>query len=161
MKLPLICISFLLFTSCSLFERTPTVVLEGQRAVYQSVITGEEYTTQIIDTYVSHSKKASAYHINYVFQLKIEENNNQPIWDKEHKLSWNHVAETHRDAHLKRSYDLIDQHAQDMRDGMKTRNKITLRLIASVYNYLSTHPIEVDNIEFWIDKLENDGSGSN
>ena len=160
MKLPLICIPFLLFTSCSLFESTPTVVLEGQRAIYQSVITSEEYTTQIIDTYVAHSKRASAYHVNYVFQLKIEENNRQD-WDQESKHHWNRVAGTDRDARLKKAYDLIDKHAAGMRDGMKTRSKITLRLVASVYNYLATHPIEVDNIEFWIDRLENDGSEDN
>ena len=160
MKLPLICISFLLFTSCSLFESTPTVVLEGQRAVYQSVITGEEHTTRIIDTYVSHCKKASAYHVNYVFQLKVNDNNNTD-WDKESKRHWNNVAEENRDASLKKAYGLIDKHARSMRNGMKKRNKIALRLIASVYNYLSTHPIEVDSIPFWIDKLKNDGSGNN
>jgi len=27
-------------------------------------------------------------------------------------------------------------------------------LIESVYNYLSTSPIEIDNIDFWIEKLK-------
>ncbi len=153
MKLSLICIPFLLLTSCSLFEKTPSVVLGGQRAVYQSVMMGEEASMNVIDVYVSDSKKAVTYHLNYIFQLDISSVDSS-VWEKEYKQRRKLEIEKKRDEKLKKAYDNIDRRANSMRSVIKKRHKATLRLVGSVYNYLSTNPIEIDNMEFWIKKLD-------
>lgn len=153
MKLPLICTLALLLSSCSLFESTPEAVIKGQRAVYQSVLVGEAAAMKLVDRYVEDCKKLVAYHENYIMQLDIQDTEGRE-WDRETKNRHNKVAQTRRDEKLKKSYDLIDKRADKWRAEVKKHYGISQRLVGSVYNYLSTSPIEIDNMEFWINKLD-------
>ena len=153
MKLPLICTLALLLSSCSLFQTTPDSVIKGQRAVYQSVLVGEASAMKLIDRYVEDCKKLVAYHEYYIMLLDIQDTEGRE-WDRETKNRHNKSAQEYRDKKLKKSYDLIDKRADKMREDVKKHYGISLRLVGSVYNYLSTSPIEIDNMEFWIEKLD-------
>lgn len=153
MKMLLIGCYALLLTSCSWFTDTPQTIVNGQRAVYQSVLIGEENAMKLIDKYIIDCRKAVTYHLNYVFQSKLNENNSNPDWDQEVKLLWNAQAEDERDTKLEKSYALIDKRADDMRRQVLKHYNVSLRLVAAVYNYLSTTPLQADNVEFWIKRL--------
>lgn len=152
-KLPLICTLALLLPSCSLFQTTPDPVIKGQRAVYQSVLIGEASAMKLIDRYVEDCKKLVAYHENYIMQLDIDDTM-QMTQNPEERARYHRASETNRDKKLKRAYDLIDKRVVKMRANVKKHYSISLRLVGSVYNYLSTSPIEIDNMEFWINKLD-------
>ena len=163
MKRLLICILFLLLPSCSLFESTPKAVISGQRAVYQSVLIGEARAMRLINRYVEDCKKLVAYHENYIMQLDIQDTESREGWDRKTKNRYNGMAQKKRDKQLKKAYGLIDKRADKMRQEIKKHYVISLKLAGSVYNYLSTSPIEIDNMEFWIKKLDqisNQSSGT-
>ena len=153
MKLLLICALSLHLSSCSLFESTPAKVIAGQRAVYQSVLIGEASAMKLIDRYVEDCKKLVAYHENYIMQLDIDDTMKR-IADPEARARYHRTSETNRDKKLKKTYALIDERADKMRADVKKHYGLSLRLVGSVYNYLSTSPIEIDNMEFWIEKLD-------
>ena len=153
MKMFLIGCCALFLTSCSWFTSTPQTVVDGQRAVYQSMLISEENAMKLIDRYTIDCRKAVTYHLSYVFQSTLDRNNSNPNWDKGTKLLWNNQAETERDTQLEKSYTLINKRADDMRRQVLKHYNVSLRLVASVYNYLSTTPIQTDNAEFWIKRL--------
>lgn len=153
MKSLLICAATLLLGGCSLFEETPQKVIAGQRAVYQSVLVGEAHAMELINRYVIDTKKAVAYHENYIFQLDVEVIQSRD-WEQQSKVASIIRAEKKRDEKLQKSYDAIDVRAEEMRAQIREHYALTLRLVGSVYNYLSTSPIEIDNMEFWIEKLD-------
>lgn len=152
-KILYISVVSLLLQSCSLFVTIPEAVLNAQRAAYQSVLIGEANCLKIIDEYVERSKKLVAYHENYIMQLDIDDTNKREAPEPT-KMKWIESAERQRDKKLKKSYSLIDARAKKMREMVKQHYTISLRLIGSVYNYMSTNPIEIDNLEFWIKKLD-------
>ena len=152
-KLLLIGVAFLLLPSCSLFEATPQKVVNGQLAVYQSVIIAEKNALQLLDVYVRDCKKLAAYHENYIMQLDIDDTM-RTVEDAEKRAIYHRTSETNRDRKLKRAYDLIDKKAEKMRQQIKKHHKVSLKLVDSVYNYLSTTPINIDNLEYWIEQLD-------
>jgi alpha-galactosidase/6-phospho-beta-glucosidase family protein len=152
MKTLLISLLVLLLGSCSLFESTPRAVIQGQRAVYQSAIVNKQQCDAIIDRYIEDTKRLVTYHANYVFQLKlkeIESSTNQ--WPpREQKIK---RAEDKRDAEIEKAFAGIDKRATRLRQQVKEHSEISMSLIEAVYNYLSVTPIQVDNIGFWVRKL--------
>jgi len=152
-KLPLIGILVLLLQSCSFFTKTPKGVIEGQRAVYQSVLSSHASVEKIIDTYVTDCKKLIMYHTNYVFQLKLKEIEGWEENDWRDKEEHKHRAEVKKDDEIKRAFESLDLRADFMRSEAKKHHDISLKLIGAIYDYLSTSPIEVDNLDYWVNKL--------
>ncbi len=144
----------LLLGGCSLFEKTPQPVIEGQRAVYQGILIAEENINKIIDRYIADNKAAVTYHVNYVYEPKIDFIRRNPDLSREQKSEQIAELERFRQARLDEVFADIERIAEDMRSQAMKHHKVTKRLVESIYNYLSTSPIEVDNIEFWIEKLK-------
>lgn len=154
MKTLYICLLPLLLTGCSLFEKTPQRVVEGQRAVYQGILLAEENDNKIIDRYLQDCKATVTYHINFVFEPKIHAIRKQANLSREQKSEQIAALERERRAQLDAAFADIEKIAEDMRSQAMRNHKVTKRLVESIYNYLSTSPIEIDNIEFWIEKLK-------
>ena len=154
MKLPLICTLALLLSSCSLFETTPDAVIKGQRAVYQSVLVVEATTNAILDQYEKDCKKLITYHANYVFQLKLLEIEGWEDNDWRDKDEHKQRVEDKRDAEIAKAFKSLEARTAKLRAEAKRNHSLALRMAGSVYNYLSTSPIEIDNMEFWIEKLD-------
>ena len=150
----LISTSLLLLASCSLFEKTPDSVVNGQRAIYQGIILAEENDNIIINRYVQDTKAAVTYHINYVYEPRIDAIRKEPSLTKEQKSEQIAKLERERQSELDKVYADIEQIASELRSQAMNNHAITKKLVESIYNYLSTNPIEIDNIEFWIDKLK-------
>lgn len=154
MKRLLICTLVSLLSSCSLFETTPDAVVKGQRAVYQSVLVVEATTEAIITQYVKDCKKLIMYHTNYVFQLRLKEIESWEENDWRDENEYKHRAEEKKDNEIAKAFKSLEERAGKLRAEAKRNHSLALRLAASVYNYLSTSPIEIDNMEFWIKKLD-------
>ena len=154
MKKLLICTLCLLLSSCSLFQTTPDSVIRGQRAVYQSVLIVEATTNAIIDQYVNDCKKLIMYHTNYVFQLRLKEIESWEVNDWRDKDELKANAETKKNAEIAKAFKSLEARANKFRAEAKRNHSLALRMAGSVYNYLSTSPIEIDNMEFWIEKLD-------
>ena len=154
MKYPLIGFCLLLLNSCSLFVTTPEGVVEGQRGVYQGVLIAEENTRAILLRYEEDNKAAVTYHTNYVFEPRIDAIRRNPDLTREEKSEQIAELERQRDAALQDAYAAIEENVAEMSTTTFQNYSILKKLVESVYNYLSTSPIEIDNIEFWIEKLE-------
>ena len=154
MKTLLIGLLVLLLSSCSLFEKTPQRVVEGQRAVYQGILLAEENDAKIIKRYIEDTKATITYHVNFVLEPKINAIRENPDLSREEKSEQIAVIERKRQAQLGETFGNIEKIAEDMRLQVMKNHNITKKLVESIYNYLSTSPIEVDNIEFWIEKLK-------
>lgn len=140
--------------SCSLFSETPQRVVEGQRAVYQGILLAEENDEMILKRYVEDTKSAITYHINFVLEPKIQAIRENPDLTREMKSEQIAAIEVQRQAQLDEAFANIERIAGEMRSKAMQNHSVTKRLVESIYNYLSTSPIEVDNIEFWIEKLK-------
>lgn len=154
MRTLLISLLVLLFSSCSLFEKTPESVVKGQRAVYQAVLVAEENDEIIIKRYIEDNKLAVVYHIEFVYEPKIDFVRRRTDLSPEQKSEQIAELERLRQNAIDAAFGDIERIAEDMRAQVIKHHTATRRLIESIYNYLSTSPIEVDNIEFWIEKLK-------
>lgn len=155
MKRLLICLSFLLLTSCQgLFGGTPQSVINGQRAIYQSVLIAEENDNKIINRYIQDTKAAVTYHINYVFEPSIDAVRKDLNLSSDEKSEQILTIERNRQAKLDAAYVDIERIAEDMRSQAMQHHGITRKLAESIYNYLSVTPIGIDNLDFWIEKMQ-------
>ena len=154
MRTLLIGLCALLMTSCSLFEKTPQRVTEGQRAVYQGILLAEENDKVIIKRYIEDCKALVVYHENWVFEPKIDAIRRNPDLSREEKSEQISELERERQAKLDATFAKIEKIAEEMRSNAMKNHEITKKLVESIYNYLSTSPIEIDNVEFWIEKLK-------
>ena len=154
MRATLIGLTCLLLTGCSLFEKTPQRVVEGQRGVYQGILNAEENDKVILKRYIEDCKALVTYHENWVFEPKIDAIRKNPDLSREEKSEQIAVLERERQAKLDSHFAKIEQIAEEMRVKAMKNHEITRKLVESIYNYLSTSPIEVDNLEFWIEKLK-------
>lgn len=154
MKLPLICALVLLLSGCSLFEDTPAKVVEGQRAAYQGILIAEENDRLIIKRYIEDNKAAITYHVNWVFEPKIDAIRTNPDLSREEKSEQIAELERERQSQLSTIFADIERNAHEMLSQALKNHRLTKKLVESIYNYLSTSPIEIDNIEFWIEKLK-------
>jgi hypothetical protein len=154
MKSIFITLILLLLSSCSLFEKTPQSVVDGQRAVYQGVIAAEENINVIIDRYIRDCKATVTYHENFIFEPKIDSIRLDPSLSKEEKSLQITELERERQKKLDSTFASIEKIGEDMRAKALQNLTITKKLVTSIYNYMSTSPIEIDNLEFWIEKLK-------
>lgn len=154
MRTLLIGLLALLLSGCSLFVKTPPRVVEGQRAVYQGILIAEENDRKIVNRYIQDTKAAVTYHINFVFEPKINAIREDPALSREEKSQQIAELERKRQAQLDAAFADIDKNASDMLTQAVQNHNVTKKLVESIYNYLSTSPIEIDNIEFWIEKLK-------
>jgi len=157
-----IAISSLLFlNSCYLFTESPQAVVDGQRAVYQSLIFAQENNEKLLDKYAEDNKAAVVYHLNFIYEPKLLEVKVDLTMTEADKVAKLILLEKERDQKLIETFRLIDQNVEEMRGKALANIEIGKRLAESVYNYLSTSPIEVDNIEFWINQLEQTSGNQN
>lgn len=147
-------LALLLLPSCSLFQKTPDSVVKGQRAAYQGVLLAEENDKELIRRYIEDNKAAVTYHVNWVFEPQIDAIRKNPDLSREEKSEQIAALERERQAQLAPIYADIEKNAEDLREKIRKNHRLTKKLIESVYNYLSTSPIEIDNIDFWIEKLK-------
>jgi hypothetical protein len=154
MRILLIGLLALLLGGCSLFEKTPQRVVEGQRAVYQGILLAEENDEKIVKRYIEDTKAAITYHVNYILELKINVIRENPDLSRKEKSEQIAEIERQRQAQLKEAFGNIEKIAEEMRTQAMKNHRVTKKLVESIYNYLSTSPIEVDNIQFWIEKLK-------
>ena len=154
-KLPLIYTLILLLSSCSLFQTTPDPIIKGQRAVYQSILVNEATANQILDTYIRNCQQLVMYHASYVFQLKLDEiaEQEEREWGLS-KTEQKRAAEISKDTEIAKAFKSLQTTVSVMRERIKKNHAMSLRLVGAIYNYLSTSPIEIDNMEFWVDKLD-------
>lgn len=144
----------LMTSSCSLFADTPEKVKEGQRAVYQGLLLAEENDIEILKRYEEDNKAAVAYHLNYVYELKIDKIRRDAELSDEEKLDTIALLEAERDQSIRDTFVDIDANVQQMRNKSGQNLKLTMKLAKSVYSYLSTTPLTIDNVDFWIEKLK-------
>lgn len=144
----------LLMTSCSMFSETPPKVIEGQRAVYQGLLLAEENDIEILKRYEEDNKAAISYHINYVFELSIDQMRHDPDMSDEEKTDAIALLEGERDQQIQDVFADIDTNVQEMRDKSGQNLRLTMKLTETVYSYLSTSPMSIDNVDFWIEKLK-------
>lgn len=154
MKTLLIGLLVLLLSSCSLFEKTPQRVVEGQRAVYQGILIAEENDAKIIKRYIEDTKSMMVYHVSFVFEPKINAIRENPALGQEEKSVQIAELERQRQTQIDEAFGNIENIAEDMQLQVMKNHKITRKLVESIYNYLSTSPLTIDNLEFWIEKLE-------
>ena len=158
MKTALICLCLSLLSGCSLFSHIPDNVIRGQRTIYENVNVSEENANQIIDRYVKDTKAAVTYHLHYVCEkeiLDVDQGDSYEGYSDEWKEGRKDRLRKQRDDKIKSSFDDIDKIAEEMRAQITLNSQIARKLVGAVYNYLSTTPIEVDDIDFWIEKLKN------
>ena len=160
LKTALIWISVGLLSSCSLFTTIPPKVVEGQRAAYQGVILIDESITQLLDTYERDNKATITYHMNFIYQPKINEVNYDQTLSGEEKVMQIAALEAKRDSETKEIFVKIEDRRRVLASNMAPNIDATKRLLEAVYNYLSTTPITIDNVDFWIKRLNN-GSKQN
>ena len=156
MKNLLICSLFSLLASCSLFHTTPPSVVNGQRAIYQGVSLMHDNTNKIIDRYTADTKASVTYHLHFVCEkeiLALDDENHEGYTDTWIETRRGRLRKQ-RDDKIKSSLADIDKIAEGMRTQTSENNEIIKRLVGSVYNYLSTTPSGIDNIDFLIEKLD-------
>lgn len=140
--------------SCSLFHKTPQSVVDGQRGAYQGVLSLEDNIRVLLEAYERDNKAAVVYHINYVFEPKIQAIRLKPELTKEEKSREITKLEEQRDAAISDAFREIEKNVKELGQAPEKNVRLTKMIIESVYNYMSTSPITIDNISFWIKKLE-------
>jgi len=142
-----------LLTSCSFFHHTPNSVIEGQRTVYTGLQYTREHIELIVDRYVKDNKAAVTYHINFVYEPRIETIRLDPDLSREEKSAAITILEEERDGKLQEAFDSIDRIGQQLRDPAIKNLDIVVKMVSSIYDYMSTTPISVDSLPFWIEEL--------
>lgn len=150
--IPILSLFFL--NSCYLFTETPESVVDGQRAVYQALIIAQENNQKVLEKYAEDNKAAVLYHINFIYEPKLLEVKVDLALSEVEKVSKLTLLEKERDEQIVETFRLIDRSVAALQAKTRLNLEIGKKLAESVYNYLSTSPIEVDNIEFWINQLE-------
>lgn len=142
-----------LLVGCSVFHHTPESVIDGQRTVY----TGLEYTRQhielIVNRYVIDNKAAVTYHLNFVYEAKIEAIRQDSSLTREDKSLAITVLEGERDSKIKDAFGSIDRIARQLKNPAIQNLDVVVKIVGSIYDYMSTTPISVDSLPFWIDQL--------
>lgn len=159
MKSLLIGLSLSLLSSCSLFYEAPDNVIRGQRTAYNGVTVLEENTLKIIDEYEDKCKKLLSYHIHFVCEDKIKDLEQSDYSQEYIDRRSDHYREE-RDKKLNEAFADVERIANEMRTNVTTNHELVRKMIGAVYNYLSTSPIEVDDIDFWVEKFTKVNNGS-
>lgn len=149
----LVIVSLPLLAGCSLFHSTPDSVIEGQRTVYTGLQYTREHIELIVDRYVKDNKAAVTYHINFVYEPRIEEIRLDPSLSREQKSTAITILETERDNKLEEAFASIDRIGDELRDPAIQNLDIVVKMVGSIYDYMSTTPISVDSLPFWIEQL--------
>jgi len=157
MKRLLICSLLSLLSSCSLLEKTPSSVINGQKSIYQGIIVLEENANKIIDRYVEDTKASVTYHLHFVcektIQDLVEEYNDSEYDNNTYVEQRSDYHRKKRDQKISKAHADIDKIAKQMRRDVSNNHIIIKKLTAAIYNHMSTTPIEVDNLDFWVDRL--------
>lgn len=154
MKHLFINISLSLLASCALFSETPPQVLEAQRASYQGINIAISNNNIIIDTYIKDNMAAVTYHVNYVFEPLIQKIRVDESLTKEEKSAQIAMLEGQRDNQLEDAYKKIREKAEDMRKEAFQNLDAIKNLIEAAYEYFSTAPLKLGNLDFWVNKLK-------
>lgn len=147
MKLVNIGLSALLLAlpGCGLFTSVPPSVVRGQQGVYQGLSLAEENNEAILNRYEQDCKAAVVYHLNFVYETKIK--------DAESDQELTSSLEQERDAAIADAFAGIEKVAQEMRKKSSQNLMLTKKLTESVYNYMSSTPIDVSSVDFWLERM--------
>lgn len=155
LKTILIGLSISLLNSCSLFTTIPSKVVEGQKGAYQGLILIEESITQLLDIYERDHKAAITYHMNFIYQDRIISANQDGSLTPEERTMQVAALEAKRDSETKEIFLKIEDRRRVLASNVAPNIDATKRLLEAVYNYLSTTPVTIDNVDFWIKRLSN------
>lgn len=161
MRTLLIGFTLSLLSSCSLFSEAPENVIRGQRMLYTGITLLEENALKIIDEYEDKCKKLTTYHLHFVCEDQIKDFEKNEGWSQEYINSRSEHARKERDRKIKSAFDDIEKIANEMRETTTVNHELLRKMIGAVYNYLSTSPIEVDDVDFWVEKFQQATNGSN
>jgi hypothetical protein len=142
-----------LLASCGMFSSFPPKVLEGQKGVYQGITILEENSVDILSLYEQDSKALVAYHANFVCETKMSQLvSDQSISDEERSKL---IAELQadRDEEIRSAFAKIEEKRQSMGKVVATNAQATRKLVEAVYGYMSSTPIAVEDVDFWIQKM--------
>lgn len=160
-KFLLYALTFLLLGSCSLWSSVPQKVLDGQRGIYQGIIVLEENGNAILDAYEQDNKAAITYHVNFIYQQKIESIASNLSLSNEDKRTKLVEAEFAKDSEIREAFTKIELRRQEMGVKIAKNALASKRLVEAVYSYLSSTPITIDNVDFWIEKIVEVSYGRN
>jgi len=160
LKRLLICGLLLHLMSCSLFSSTPNSVVQGQRGIYQGLIVAESNINKIVDFYIKDNKSAIVYHENFITEPQIDAIRRQANLTREEKSARIAAIEAKRDQRIADTFGKIEKRGEKMRKDALENITVTKELTSSVYAYLSTSPIVIDNIPFWVEKIKQISSDS-
>ena len=158
-KTPLIGFATLLLASCSLFQTIPPKVVEGQRGVYQGILIMEQDIATILDEYEKDCKATVEYHLNFIYEPNIDAIRKSADLTKEQKSTQIAALESERDKKIQDTYIKIEAKKTSMEQQFTATSGPTKQLVESIYNYLSTTPITIDNVDYWIAKIKKVADG--
>lgn len=151
---PLLYAIFLgLLASCSWGTSIPPKVLEGQRGVYQGISVLDENIQMILQAYEDDNKAAVTYHINYVYEEKIDIVRRNASLDEATRSESIANLERKRDEQIRSTFLKIESRRKEMMTATTQNVFLTRKLVEAVYGYMSATPITIDNVDFWIEKL--------
>ena len=158
-KTTLIWLATSLLASCSLFQTTPPKVVEGQRGVYQGILMMEQNDVTILNEYEKDCKAAITYHDNYIYEQQIEAVRKNATLTEQQRATQIAELEAKREAEIKDTFDKIEAKRAKMAQQSVATSGPTKQLVESIYNYLSTTPITIDNVDYWIAKIKQVANG--
>ncbi len=145
--------SLSLLASCGMFSSFPSKVLEGQKGVYQGITVLEENAINILDMYEQDSKALVTYHAHFVCELKIREILAALSLEDGERKSKIAQAEIDRDQEIQKAFSKIEEKRQSMGKTVATNAQASRKLVEAVYGYMSSTPIAIDDVDFWIQKM--------
>jgi hypothetical protein len=157
--IPLIWLATSLLAACSLFEKTPPQVTEGQRGTYQGLLIIEDNVKSILAEYEKDCKATISYHENFIYEQKIDVLRKDASLSKEDKSAKIAELESARDKEIQDTFAKIEAKRTKMQTQFEATITPVKQLVESVYNYLSTTPIVIDNVDYWIAKIKKVADG--
>lgn len=144
----------LLLTSCSFFTTIPQSVIDGQRSLYQALIQAEDNTKEIIENYIRHTKASIVYHHTFICEIRVNEVTSCDTMSDSYKTYEIKQLEHKRDKDIQDDLAKIDKVALKMAKNSMKNLAVAKKLSESLYNYMSTEPLVVDNMYYWINELD-------
>lgn len=134
--------SLVVFGSCSLFTDYPEPIQAAQRNTYAGLQLLESNYNDTADYWMSQQLKIITYYENYIAELRIGNGGDKA------------AIEAELNTKLKSYKDKLTQTLEEQKSKSKKNFILVKQLAEAVYNYISTTPISLDNIDFLIDQAK-------
>lgn len=151
---PLLYASLLsLLASCGMFSSFPAKVLEGQKGVYQGITILEENSIDILTLYEQDSKALVTYHANFVCETKMASVIADGSLSEQERSETIAQLQSHRDEEIRDAFAKIEEKRRSMGKVVATNAQASRKLVEAVYGYMSSTPLAVEDVDFWIQKM--------